>query len=129
MSLRDRLQRPRSRCRRGLRWQSIESNRCEGLRVDTHLLLQLVVNGLVVRASYGAVSLCFVLIYKASRVVNFAQGDFLLIGAWTCWWLLTKYQLPFAIGFLVTLVFMLVFGFVLQVVVLRPMIGEPVISV
>ena len=36
--------------------------------------------------------MCFVLIYKASQVVNFAQGEFLLIGAWVCWWLLTKYQ-------------------------------------
>ena len=97
--------------------------------MDTHLLLQLVINGLIVGALYGAVGLCFVLIYKASKVVNFAQGEFLLIGAWTCWWLLTKYQLPFAVGFVVTLVFMLAFGFILQVVVLRPMIGEPVISV
>jgi branched-chain amino acid transport system permease protein len=62
-------------------------------------------------------------------VVNFAQGEFLLIGAWVCWWLLTKYQIPFVWGFLITLVFMLIFGVLLQVVVLRPLIGEPVIAV
>jgi branched-chain amino acid transport system permease protein len=71
----------------------------------------------------------FVLIYKASQVVNFAQGEFLLVGAWACWWLLTTFQLPFVVGFLLTLVFMTVFGLILQVVVLRPLIGEPVISV
>jgi branched-chain amino acid transport system permease protein len=71
----------------------------------------------------------FVLIYKASQVVNFAQGEFLLVGAWVCWWLLTDWQLPFWLGFLFTLAFMTVFGLVLQVVVLRPLIGEPVISV
>ena len=93
------------------------------------LLFQLLVNGLIVGALYGVVAMSFVLIYKASRIVNFAQGEFLLIGAWTCWWLLTHWQLPFWIGFPITLAFMLIFGVVLQVVVLRPMIGEPIISV
>lgn len=93
------------------------------------LFFQLLVNGLIVGALYGVVAMSFVLIYKASRIVNFAQGEFLLIGAWTCWWLLTHWQLPFWIGFPITLAFMLVFGVVLQIVVLRPMIGEPIISV
>ncbi|KMO38132.1 ABC transporter permease [Methylobacterium variabile] len=97
--------------------------------MNTHLLLQLVVNGLIVGALYGVVAMSFVLIYKASQVVNFAQGEFLLIGAWVCWWLLTTYQLPFLVGMLVTFAFMLVFGIALQVVVLRPLIGEPIISV
>jgi branched-chain amino acid transport system permease protein len=97
--------------------------------MDLHLLFQLVLNGLIVGSLYGVVAMCFVLIYKASQVVNFAQGEFLLIGAWVCWWLLTKYQLPFYGAFLVTLAFMMAFGFILQIVVLRPMIGEPVISV
>lgn len=93
------------------------------------LLFQLLVNGLIVGALYGVVAMSFVLIYKASRIVNFAQGEFLLIGAWTCWWLLTSWQLPFWIGFPITLAFMLAFGVILQIVVLRPMIGEPIISV
>jgi len=97
--------------------------------MDVSLLFQLTLNGLIVGALYGAVGMCFVLIYKASQVVNFAQGEFLLIGAWTCWWLLVKFQLPFIVGFFFTLAFMMAFGFILQVVVLRPMIGEPVIAV
>jgi branched-chain amino acid transport system permease protein len=97
--------------------------------MNYELLFQLVLNGLIVGTLYGVVAMSFVLIYKASQVVNFAQGEFLLIGAWACWWLLTQFQLPFLLGFLVTLAFMMVFGLVLQVVVLRPLIGEPVISV
>jgi branched-chain amino acid transport system permease protein len=97
--------------------------------MDTTLLFQLVLNGLIVGALYGVVAMSFVLIYKASQVVNFAQGEFLLVGAWVCWWLLTSWQLPFYAGFLVTLAFMTVFGMLLQVIVLRPLIGEPVISV
>lgn len=97
--------------------------------MNLDFLAQLLVNGLIVGALYGVVAMSFVLIYKASHVVNFAQGEFLLIGAWICWWMLTQYQVPFIFGFLITLVFMCILGILLQVIVLRPMIGEPVISI
>ncbi len=97
--------------------------------MNFELLTQLLVNGIIVGTLYGVVAMCFVLIYKSTQIVNFAQGEFLLIGAWTCWALLVKFELPFYIGFPITLVFMLIFGILLQMVVLRPMIGEPIISV
>src|SRR5262245_48319954 len=99
------------------------------VRMNSQLLIQLLVNGLVVGTLYGVVAMSFVLIYKATQVVNFAQGELLLIGAWVCWWLLTKYQVPFYLGMPITLVFLLLFGIAIQIVMLRRMIGEPVISV
>src|SRR6201990_1032967 len=92
-------------------------------------LIQLLVNGLVVGTLYGVVAMSFVLIYKATQVVNFAQGELLLIGAWVSWAMLTKFQVPFWFGMPLTLVFMFVFGIAIQVIILRPMIGEPIISV
>lgn len=97
--------------------------------MNFELLLQLLVNGVIIGTLYGVVAMCFVLIYKASQVVNFAQGEFLLIGAWVCWWILTSFKIPFFWGFLLTLGFMMVFGVLLQIVVLRPMIGEPIVAV
>lgn len=97
--------------------------------MNFELLTQLIVNGVIVGTLYGVVAMCFVLIYKSTKVVNFAQGEFLLIGAWTCWAMLVKFELPFYVSFPLTLAFMVVFGILLQVVVLRPMIGEPIISV
>ncbi|WP_372003491.1 branched-chain amino acid ABC transporter permease [Tistrella mobilis] len=97
--------------------------------MTSSLFVQLLVNGLIVGTLYGVVAMSFVLIYKASQIVNFAQGEFLLIGAWVCWWIMTDLQLPFFWSFLFTLAFMVVFGILLQVVVLRPLIGEPIISV
>lgn len=93
------------------------------------LLLQLMVNGLIVGMLYGVVGMCFVLVYKSTQIVNFAQGEFLLVGAWVCWAFLVYMELPFVMGFLLTLVFMAIFGMLLQMIVLRPMIGEPIISV
>jgi len=66
--------------------------------MNTAFLIQLLVNGLVVGTLYGVVAMSFVLIYKATQVVNFAQGELLLIGAWVCWALLAKFQVPFWIG-------------------------------
>lgn len=97
--------------------------------MNVELLTQLLVNGLIVGTLYGVVAMCFVLIYKSTQIVNFAQGEFLLVGAWFCYWLLTDFALPFWIGFPITLAFMMIFGILLQVVVLRPMIGKPIISV
>ncbi|GEO82440.1 branched-chain amino acid ABC transporter permease [Pararhodospirillum oryzae] len=97
--------------------------------MNWELLFQLLLNGIIVGTLYGVVAMCFVLIYKSTQVVNFAQGEFLLIGAWVCWSLLVHWQMPFVVGFLFTLVFMMAFGVLLQIVVLRPMIGEPIISV
>lgn len=97
--------------------------------MNSNLLIQLLVNGFIVGALYGVVAMCFVLIYKASQVVNFAQGEFVLIGAWACWWLVTSLQMPFWLAFPVCLVFMAVLGILVQVVVLRPLIGKPVISI
>jgi branched-chain amino acid transport system permease protein len=97
--------------------------------MNFELLLQLIINGLIVGLLYGVVGMCFVLVYKSTQIVNFAQGEFLLIGAWVCWALLVHLELPFFLGFFLTLCFMAIFGVVLQMIVLRPMIGEPIISV
>ena len=48
-------------------------------------ILQLALNGLAVGCIYGLVALGFVLIYKATELVNFAQGDLLMLGAFTCY--------------------------------------------
>src|SRR6266480_423836 len=99
------------------------------ISMNIQFLIQLLVNGLVVGTLYGVVAMSFVLIYKATQVVNFAQGELLLVGAWVCWSLLAKYQVPFWIGMPLTLAFMFAFGIAIQIVILRPMIGEPIISV
>jgi branched-chain amino acid transport system permease protein len=70
-----------------------------------------------------------VLIYKSTQVVNFAQGEFVVLGAWVCWTLVVQMQLPFVLAFIFSLVFMTLFGILVQVVLLRPLVGEPVISV
>jgi branched-chain amino acid transport system permease protein len=91
--------------------------------------LQLVLNGIVIGSIYALVALGFVVIYKASGVLNFAQGEFLMLGAYVCVAIVTQAHVPFVPAVLLTLVFSVVLGLALERVLLRPMIGEPVISV
>ena len=97
--------------------------------MELDFLIQLLVNGFIIGLLYGVVAMAFVLIYKSSLVVNFAQGEFLLVGAWACWWLLAKFSMPFYLAFIFTLVFMTIFGILIQLIILRPLIGEPIISI
>jgi len=91
--------------------------------------IQLLVAGLVVGSVYAMIALGFVLIYKSSGVINFAQGELLLFGAYLCLWLTVDVEMPFLMSFLVTLGFAVLLGFAIERVCLRPMIGEPVLSV
>jgi branched-chain amino acid transport system permease protein len=93
------------------------------------LFLQLVINGLVIGSIYALVGLGFVIIYKSSSILNFAQGEFLMLGAYVCLAVNVTYDVPLWGAFLLTLVFSVVLGMLMERVLLRPMIGEPVISV
>jgi len=91
--------------------------------------IQLIINGIVVGGIYGVAALGFVLIYKSSRVINFAQGDFLALGAFICYALMVTFKVPFIPAFIITCAVTFCMGLVLERLVLRPMIGESVISI
>ncbi len=91
--------------------------------------LQLIVSGLVLGSIYALVALGFAIIYKSTSVVNFAQGEFLMIGAYFCLSLVVDYRIPWFWAFLLTIVFAIVLALLVERLILRPMIGEPVISI
>ena len=97
--------------------------------MTTQYLLQLVISGLVVGSIYSAVALGFVIIYKATRVVNFAQGELLMVGAYVCYAFLVQMHVPFWAALCLTIAFGLVLALIIERLILRPMIGEPAISI
>ena len=97
--------------------------------MTTQYLLQLVISGLVVGSIYSAVALGFVIIYKATRVVNFAQGELLMVGAYVCFAFVTQMGIPFWAALLLTVLFGMVLALFIERLILRPMIGEPIISI
>ncbi|MDT7943489.1 MAG: branched-chain amino acid ABC transporter permease [Dehalococcoidia bacterium] len=90
--------------------------------------LSLLVKGLILGAIYGLVALGFVIIYKATSVINFAVGELLMFAAFLAVAMTAIYGLPLAAGIGITLALMVLFGFVLERGVLRPMIGRPVVG-
>ena len=93
------------------------------------MFLQLLVTGLVTGSVYALVALGFVLIYKSTSIINFAQGEFVLLGAYICLWVVVDMGVPFIPAFILTVFASIVLGLLVERLVLRPMIGEPIISV
>jgi branched-chain amino acid transport system permease protein len=89
----------------------------------------LFVNGLMIGSMYALVALGFVLIYKATSVVNFAQGELVMFGGYVAAALVTLYHLPLAVALPVLLGVMILLGFGVERGVLRPLVGQNVISV
>ena len=71
-------------------------------------LLQLVLNGLVVGSIYSLVALGFVVIYKSTSILNFAQGEFLMLGAYVCLSITVVGAVPFWAAFVLTMAFSVV---------------------
>jgi len=90
---------------------------------------QFVIGGLAVGSIYGLVALGFVLIFKSTDVFNFAQGDLLMVGAYLLFTCLATFSLPMIPAILVALAMAALIGVLLQVIVFRPMIGKPLLTV
>lgn len=98
--------------------------------MDTmQIYISLLINGLSLGCIYGLIALGFVLIYKATEVVNFAQGDLMMVGAFIAFGLIGVLGLNYWLGFLLTIAVMIVFGFFLDIVVIRRLIGQPQFSI
>jgi branched-chain amino acid transport system permease protein len=93
------------------------------------IVLQLVLSGLAVGCIYGLVALGFVLIYKATELVNFAQGDFMMLGAFTCYMFVVWYGLGYWVAFALAVAVVGLFGAALDATVLRRVLGQPQFAV
>ena len=96
---------------------------------ELNYLLQLFVSGLSVGSVYAVIGIGFVVIYKATKILNFAHGEILMIAAYFCLVLVESLHLNFLIAFLLTLVFCAMIGLMVERFIFRPMIGEPVFAV
>ncbi len=92
-------------------------------------LLQLLISGAAQGCIYGLIALGFVLIYKATETVSFAQGDLMMVGAFAGLAATTALGFPFWLGVVSAIAAMMLFGFVLERLVIRPILGQPAFSI
>ncbi len=91
-------------------------------------LLQYTLTGLAVGMIYALIALGFALIWKSSRVANLALGQLVLISSWFAYSTLVDFKLPVWAGMLLTILFAIFLGWMIERFTLRPMIGQPILS-
>jgi branched-chain amino acid transport system permease protein len=89
----------------------------------------LVVSGLSIGLMYSLIALGFVLVYKATEAINFAQGEFVMLAGFVAAVTLGVKGTPVAVAIAASVAVMIVFGFALERIVLRPLLGRPIIAV
>lgn len=92
-------------------------------------VLQLVISGISQGCIYGLIALGFVLIYKATETVSFAQGELMMLGAFAGLAGMTLLGFPYWLAVISAIVAMAAFGVVLERVVIRPILGQPQFSI
>lgn len=88
-------------------------------------VLQLLLSGIAQGCIYGLIALGFVLIYKATETVSFAQGELMMLGAFSALAAMTLFGFPFWMAALFAVLVMAVLGVLLEFVVIRPVLGQP----
>ena len=91
-------------------------------------VLQVIISGISQGLIYGLIALGFVLIYKATETVNFAQGELMMLGAFLGLTVVTA-GLPYWVALPLAFVGMWLVGMLLERAVLRPILGQPAFTV
>lgn len=92
-------------------------------------LLRLCIAGLALGSQYALIVLGFVVIYRATGVVNFAQGGFVVLGAYLAYNAHNTWGLPFPVSVVVAMIGGAAIGVIVERLILRRMVGQPVFAV
>jgi branched-chain amino acid transport system permease protein len=92
-----------------------------------HQFLQQIFSGLAAGAIYASLALALVMIYRATDLVNFAQGEMAMFSTYIAWTLVNA-GLPFWLAFLITLIVSFLGGMIIERVVIRPVENAPVLA-
>ncbi|HBH01761.1 MAG TPA: branched-chain amino acid ABC transporter permease [Candidatus Rokubacteria bacterium] len=96
---------------------------------DWQFFALLLSNGILIGLMYSLIALGFVLVYKATDAINFAQGEFVMIAGFVVVGFLISYGAPLWLSLVAALLAMIAFGFGLERAMLRKLIGRPIIAV
>ncbi len=91
-------------------------------------LLQYVITGLALGVIYALIALSFVVVWKSSGVANLALGQLVLFSSWFAYGMLVQAGLPVWLGIPLVIVFALALGWIIERFTLRPLIGQPILS-
>lgn len=85
--------------------------------------------GIMSGAALALIGISFVVIYRGTRVINFAVGDIMMLGAYLYYSLFVIFGVPQYLSFALAILFIAVLGAIIERTVLRPLSGQPIISI
>ncbi|MFH1350598.1 MAG: branched-chain amino acid ABC transporter permease [Pseudomonadota bacterium] len=91
-------------------------------------IIEILFSGLSTGAIYALIALGFVLIFKSTGILNFAQGELCMVGAFVCYSFATLLELPYLISFLIAIAVGTLIGALIDILIFRRMVGEPIYS-
>ena len=90
--------------------------------------LSYLINGALSGLLYALIAMGFVVIYRASKVFNFAQGELVVFGGYMVWWTIIQMGLPMWIGLPIAFVASAIFGLMIERIFFARLVGESVFS-
>ena len=105
------------------------SRKGAGMWDEVQFAISLAVSGLSIGLMYSLIALGFVLVYKATDAINFAQGEFVMLAGFVAAVALSVTGMPVIVAVLAAVAVMILFSFALERIVLRPLLGRPVVAV
>ena len=91
--------------------------------------LQFAISGITIGIVYSLIALGFVLIYKSSKILNFAQGEFVLVGGYLGLLFITLLELPIWLGIVSLIAISALLGLAIEKLTIRPLLGQPILSI
>jgi branched-chain amino acid transport system permease protein len=92
------------------------------------VLIQQIISGLATGGIYGSVALALVMIYQATDVVNYAQGEMAMFSTYLAWTMMNA-GMPYWAAFFGTLIVSFVGGVLIERIVIRPVEGKPILTI
>ncbi len=93
------------------------------------LLIQVLIGGMTIGSIYSLIAIGFVLIFKSSGVLNFAQGSMVMVGAFFTYALVVQLHVPIIVSLIITFLLAAIIGMLIERIVLRNLRGVSIISI
>ena len=91
--------------------------------------LNFLISGISLGSIYAIIALGYTMVYGIAKMLNFAHGDVIMVGAYVCFFAVSKYSLPPVVGILLAVVVCTVLGIVLERLAYKPLRAAPSLAV
>ena len=92
------------------------------------IFLQYLTSGILTGGIYALLAVAIVIVYKSTKIFNFAFGSLMTLGGFVCYSLVTTFHLPFWLALIITLVISGLIGIIIERIALRPLLAQPILT-